>query len=128
MVNTVGATDVTVTGSAFTGNVAGSANGGKGGAGTGILTYPTNASGGNGASAIGGAFDISSLTAATAMVTDSPIIGNMAIAGTGGAGVQPDAFGAAGGSGGNGGLAAGGGIASENYNFTFTSTTLNARR
>ena len=59
------------------------------------------------------------------MVTDSPIIGNMAIAGTGGAGVQPDAFGAAGGSGGNGGLAAGGGIASENYNFTFTSTTLN---
>ena len=49
----MGNTTVTVTSSAFTGNMAGSTNGGKGGAGTNITTDLT--SGGNGASAIGGA-------------------------------------------------------------------------
>jgi Putative Ig domain len=122
VVNEVGTTSVSISSSPFAGNLAGSVTGGQGGGGKNITTALT--SGGKGSSAIGGAFDISGLTAGIATISNSSVTNNVAVGGAGGAGLfngGPTVNGGSGGSGGNGGLVAGAGIASENYNFSFTS-------
>jgi hypothetical protein len=108
VVNEVGATNLTVTSSSFTGN---HVTGGAGGTGT---------VGGSGSDAFGGGIDLASNSEGTATLTDSPITNNVATAGAGGAGSG------GGKAGGDGGGVEGGGLASDNYTLTLQASTLSS--